>query len=276
MLNPVEHFWALSMQVQFYLVWLVLVAALAAFVGRRSSQRRRLRIAVTAIAAISAASWVWCLVETLHDQPVAYLDTSARIWEFGVGGLFALLGARLVPGRVLGAVVGWAGLAMIVSLGFLGDFDQWFPGVASLWPVAGTALVLVGANSASRGGVAVVLGSRPMVWLGGLAFGLYLWHWPLISALAILQNRRTFGIVEGVTIVLIALLASWVTKYGVEAPWQRWGRASAWAAITAALLVIGVGVSAFVGENRISSDLAAEDAARSSAPAVPACFCDVV
>ncbi|WP_170154385.1 acyltransferase family protein [Protaetiibacter intestinalis] len=244
-LNPVEHFWALSMQVQFYLVWLVLVAVLAAVVGRRSTAQRRMRLAVTAIAVVALASWAWCVVETLRDQPVAYLDTSARIWEFAVGGLLALLGARLVPGRVLGWIVGWFGLAMVVGLGFLGDFDPWFPGIASLWPVAGTALVLIGANAAA-GGAERLLGSRPFVWLGGLAFGLYLWHWPAISALAILQNRREFTVTDGLTIVLAALIASWVMKHAFEQPWQRWGRRTPWAAIVAAVLVVALGVGALV------------------------------
>lgn len=246
LLNPSEHFWALSMQVQFYLAWLLVVALLAFALRRGSSPTRRLRVATTTIAAITLASWSWSVVETLRDQPVAYLDTSARIWEFGVGGLLALLGARLVPDRLWGAILGWLGLAMVIGLGFIGDFDPWFPGIASVWPVLGTALVLVGANSGSRMGAHRVLGSKPGVWLGGLAFGLYLWHWPVISALAILQNRRTFTIEEGVIIVLSSLIASWVMKHALEQPWQKWGRRTPWGAVLAAVLAVALGATALV------------------------------
>lgn len=269
LLNPAEHFWALSMQVQFYLVWLALVAVLALGLRRGSSATRRLRAATTAIAALTLASWTWSVVETLRDQPIAYLDTSARIWEFGVGALLALLGARLVPNRLWGAVLGWLGLAMVVGLGFLGEFDPWFPGIASVWPVLGTALVLVGANSASPVGAHRLLGSRPAVWLGGLAFGLYLWHWPVISALAILQNRRTFTIEEGVTIVLASLIAAWVMKHVLEQPWQRWGQRTPWAAVIAIVLIAALGAGA-LGAAAIGRSRTASLASPSAPPSIPA------
>lgn len=266
LLNPAEHFWALSMQVQFYLVWLLVVALLAVGLRRGSTPRRRLRMATTVIAGITLASWTWSVVETLRDQPLAYLDTSARIWEFGAGALLALLGARLVPTPAWGAVLGWLGLAMVVGLGFLGDFDPWFPGIASVWPVLGTALVLVGANSGSRLGAHRLLGSGPAVWLGGLAFGLYLWHWPAISALAILQNRREFSLELGLTIVLGALIAAWVMKQVLEQPWQRWGRRTPWGAALAAVLIASLGAGAL----SVSPTLAHEPAAATAPSAAPA------
>ncbi len=270
LLNPAEHFWALSMQVQFYLVWLALVALLALGLRRGGSPARRLRMATTAIAAVTLASWAWSVVTTLRDQPLAYLDTSARIWEFGVGGLLALLGARLVPRPFWGAVLGWVGLAMVIGLGFLGDFDPWFPGIASVWPVVGTALVLVGANSATRLGAHRLLGSRPAVWLGGLAFGLYLWHWPVISALAILQNRRSFTAVEGITIVLAALIAAWVMKQVLEQPWQRWGRRVPWAAVAAAVLVAALGAGTLTASASVAPAVAAGPSLPAPVIAAPA------
>ncbi|MFT4029361.1 MAG: acyltransferase family protein [Protaetiibacter sp.] len=269
-LNPAEHFWALSMQVQFYLAWLVLVALLSWALRRGSTALRRRRIAVTAIAAVTSASWVWSLVETLQDQAHAYLDTSARIWEFGVGGLLALLGARLVPGRVWSVAIGWLGLAMVVGLGFLGDFDPWFPGIASLWPVAGTALVLLGANGGAALGAHRLLGSRPAVWLGGLAFGLYLWHWPVVSWLAILQNRREFSAVDGISIVLMSLIVAWFMKRLLEQPWQRWGRRTPWAAIVATAAVVVLGATSVLGSQTPAERAAATDPPTVSATDSPA------
>lgn len=246
-LNPVEHFWALSMQGQFYVIWLLLVAAVVAIThGTRQSPATRGRWAVAAIGSVGVASLAWAMVETLRNPDVAYVDTTARIWEFAAGGLLALLGGRLVPGRVLGSVLGWLGLAMIVGLGFLGDFDRWFPGFASLWPVAGTALVLVGAN-ARGAGAERLLGSAPLVWLGGLAFGLYLWHWPAISAFAILGDRREFGLVDGLVIVLVGLIASWLMKQLVERPVQFLARSpggtGAVVPAVAAVLVAALGAT---------------------------------
>ena len=261
LLNPAEHFWALSMQVQFYVAWLLVVGVLALGLRRGSTPQRRLRAATTVIAGVTLASWTWSVVETLRDQPLAYLDTSARIWEFGAGGLLALLGARLVPRAAWGAAISWLGLGMVVGLGFIGDFDPWFPGLASVWPVLGTALVLIGANSGSPLGAHRLLGSRPAVWLGGLAFGLYLCHWTVISALAILQNRRSFSLEEGITIVIASLIAAWVMKRVLEQPWQRWGRRAPWAAIVAAVLIAALGAGTLSASDTLALRVATASAA---------------
>ncbi|MDQ5808759.1 MAG: acyltransferase, partial [Actinomycetota bacterium] len=80
--SPVRHFWSLSVEEQFYLVWpLLIVAALLA--GRRWIP--------WTLGAVTAASFAWSLHETAADPAAAYFVTPTRAWEFGVGGLLALL-----------------------------------------------------------------------------------------------------------------------------------------------------------------------------------------
>lgn len=91
--SPVQHFWAMSIQGQFYLIWLAL-ALLATYVGARYAARPRLTVL---IALVTAVSFGCSVVMTWLDQPVAYFHTATRAWEFGVGGLVAA-GLIAAPG----------------------------------------------------------------------------------------------------------------------------------------------------------------------------------
>lgn len=91
--SPVQHYWALATQGQFYLAWPVLFASLA-FVARRMKVdfRGLAAAALLLLFAISLAYSVWL---TQHNQPVAYFSTFTRIWEFTIGGLLAIVIARI-------------------------------------------------------------------------------------------------------------------------------------------------------------------------------------
>src|SRR3954463_13198223 len=81
--SPVQHFWSLSAEEQFYLVWPVLILAAAAIGARRGRERR----VFAALAAVTAASFAYSVHKTGADPRAAYFVTSTRAWEFGAGGL---------------------------------------------------------------------------------------------------------------------------------------------------------------------------------------------
>ncbi|MEN3124145.1 acyltransferase family protein, partial [Janibacter sp. LM] len=78
------------------------------------------------------------------------------------------------------AGLGWVGLAAVVAGGFLLSSATAWPGYAALVPTLGSAAVIVSGFSSSPMGPGAVLSLRPMVWVGGLSYSLYLWHWPLL------------------------------------------------------------------------------------------------
>ena len=78
-LSPVQHFWSLSIQGQFYLLWPLLLALVVAVVARFS--RLTVRAAVLAASvAVLAVSFVYSVWITAADQAWAYFDTGARLW----------------------------------------------------------------------------------------------------------------------------------------------------------------------------------------------------
>jgi peptidoglycan/LPS O-acetylase OafA/YrhL len=138
--SPVTHYWSLSLEEQFYLVWPLL--AFAAFaVGLRWGRPKAAVLA--AFGVVVAGSLVYSIVETARVPSAAYFVTPARMWQLGLGGLLALVPA-LVHRRHAVAAVGW--VALLASVWFL-DEGSAVPGWITLVPVLGTAGVIWSGNA---------------------------------------------------------------------------------------------------------------------------------
>jgi hypothetical protein len=190
--------------------------------------RARIRSWLTAtLAVVFAGSLAFSMAFTATDQPFAYFHTGARIWEFAAGGLLAVVLPRLGGlGERLGIVrtplafaAGWAGLSLRVSCGLVLRVSSQFPGVAALWPVVGAILVIVAAGAGGRWGSGRLLGSRPFVLVGGVAYAIYLWHWPvLVFARVGLGHEGPLDPTAGLTVLAVSFALALVTTRIVERP----------------------------------------------------------
>ncbi|MFO1378455.1 MAG: acyltransferase family protein [Steroidobacteraceae bacterium] len=226
--SPTQHYWALSAQAQFYFLWPFLIA-LCAVVARRSGIKFR-RVAAVAVGAILTVSLAYSVYLTHVNQPFAYFHTFARVWEFAIGALLALTARRLrfpVSVRVL---LGWVGVLAILACGLLFQVSQVFPGYAALWPTLAAVLVLVSGSTGSSCGVDRVLGSRPLVYLGGISYSLYLWHFPLLIFCRIYTEPRPISFAMGIGVLIGSIVLAVATERWVERPARRSGgeREAAW------------------------------------------------
>lgn len=212
--SPVQHYWAMSIQGQFYLIWLVLFVAV--MLVARSSFRRGLVLAVTAVVVLSFGYSIYL---TALDQPVAYFHTATRTWQFGAGSLVALAMTAVRPlSGAVAWVLGWVGLLAIVSCGLLLSVGSSFPGWIALWPVLGAVLLLAADSSTARWSAGRLLASRPLVSLGSVSYAIYLWHWPLLVFYLVLTRQQRVGLVEGALIIAASILLAYVSTSLVERP----------------------------------------------------------
>ena len=228
--TPVQHFWSLSVEEQFYLGWplLFLVAALVAVtVRRRTGQAgdvqqarqaetaRGHRVLIVLAAAVVAGS-LWYSVYYTHANPSgAYFVTTTRIWELGLGGLIALLPERLSTRVSRFGLLGWAGLGLVIASAFVLSGTVAFPGVLALLPAGGAAALILGGSAAARFGPSRVTSTRPMVFTGGISYSLYLWHWPVIVLWTTWRGHAA-GVIAGPAIIGVSVVLSWLTKVWVE------------------------------------------------------------
>ena len=172
--NPLLHTWSLAVEEQFYLLWPCLIA-LGLLVLR---SKRALRGMIAVLTVVSFACSV-CLTE--HHRVFAFYELPTRAWEFGIGGLAAMLphGALKLP-RQLVLAMGWLGAGVVLGSSVVVTSSMPFPGWIALLPVLGTAITLIAGAEQPHRGVGVVFDAAPLQYLGALSYSWYLWHWPFL------------------------------------------------------------------------------------------------
>ncbi|MDP2710829.1 MAG: acyltransferase family protein [Solirubrobacteraceae bacterium] len=213
--SPVQHFWSLSAEEQFYVLWPLLIVA-AAWTATR---RKRAAISATLVT-VTGLSLLYSITETASNPAAAYFVTPTRAWEFGAGGLLALLGARAqLPDRSR-ALLSWAGLAAIMYAAIFYSTETPFPGSAALVPILGALAVMHAGMPQARWAPSRMLQIAPAQFLGGISYSVYLWHWPLLVFIPFVVIDPN-PIAKGIAVVVLTVLAAWATKELVEDPVRR-------------------------------------------------------
>ena len=216
--SPLRHTWSLAIEEQFYIVWPLILALLL----RCDARRPRVGSLVAAIGRRP------CCARLLHD-PVdpnrAYYGTDTRVHQILLGSLLACLlqrrrvAARPAPDLAWAGVLGLTGLVCAAAVGAR-PVGHLLPGwVGDRRSADGPRDRRRRVLRRSHPGTA--LSWRPLVAVGVISYGLYLWHWPII----VWVQRGTFGI-EGTGVLTVVrlglmLLAAVVSYRLVERPVRR-------------------------------------------------------
>ena len=226
--SPLQHYWSLSVEEQFYLVWPLLVLLLclyAAWRARRSAGARSLGprvrdLGVSPLVVIVGVSFAYSVSFSTTDPVSAYFSPFTRAWELGFGALVACLSTRLILLKPsVQALMSWAGLAAVVVAALVFDATTVFPGYAAAVPVVGTAALLAGGLRAASWGPQWLLSVRPMRLVGDWSYSLYLWHWPVLIIVSEAWKPAVGWL--GVLVIAAVVPLSAATYYFVENPFRR-------------------------------------------------------
>lgn len=229
--KPLLHLWSLSVEEQFYLVWPFVMMWAAAV-------RARMVPIILGIAVASFAADV--VIVDFYSPNAAFYLPFTRFWELMLGAAVCALGTRATrrTGRTASTlaagclVIIVASVAVPIALQPDGSSPPWW----NLLPTLATAGLM--ATAAGTWPARALLGVKPMVWLGKISYPLYLWHWPLLSFLAI----GTFGessVAARIAAVAAALALAQVTYVFVERPIRFGAHPERWVPrLAAALLAV--------------------------------------
>jgi peptidoglycan/LPS O-acetylase OafA/YrhL len=242
--SPVQHFWAMSIQGQFYILWPTVVFGLA-LLARRVLKTTFKTTLTAMLLSVFTASMAYSIYLTSTNQAFAYFHTFTRVWEFALGGIVAVLGSQIVLRKSISFIIGWVGLIAIVSCGIVLQVSTVFPGYAALWPTLAAIFIILAGNNGGSLGVHKFLSLKPLIKLGNLSYALYLWHWPILVFYFIISGKETVSLTHGILILLASIVLSCFTTYIVEKPIRtmqktspKWKRGSAVAACMIPVVLI--------------------------------------
>jgi len=213
--SPVQHYWSLAVEEQFYFVWPILVLVAVLVAARLGVRRKAALLASLALVAVPSLLLAGHMATAEPER--AYFVTTVRMWEFAIGALVAILATRLdrMP-RSLAISLAWGGLALVLYSARAYNAAMTWPGYHALLPTVGAGLFIAGGVAAGNRGPVALIGNRFMLFIGYLTYSLYLWHWPLL-----IVAREHFGGISvpvGLLIVASSIVPAWLTFHLVENP----------------------------------------------------------
>lgn len=222
--SPFRHMWSLGIEEQYYLVFpLILFGLLALF------RRRLTNISlILAGGAVLSGLLMAALFDPQVDPSRVYFGTDTRAQELLVGATAAAL-VHLSPSflrrqrlpRVVPLTIGLLGLGgLLVAFGTVHDYDAWlyrggFFGLSVL-----AAVLIVSVTEVDHTPIGKLLSLKPLVWIGVISYGLYLWHWPI--DVFVNTNRTGLRGTPQTLLLLVAPFAIAIPSYLlVERPIRR-------------------------------------------------------
>ena len=202
------HSWSICLEEQFYFLFPLLLII--------TRNWKTSRVATFLIFTIIASL---ALAEVMIDNSPwrAFYMLPTRTWEFAIGAILAIGIFPKIKSAWLRNAGILVGLLMIIGASIYFDSTWRFPGMFALFPCIGAALIIHGGNGGGLTGL--LLGSRPLVFLGRISYSVYLWHWPMMVSLSYLADHR-LSFFARLSVVFASILIGALSWRYIELPFR--------------------------------------------------------
>lgn len=202
------HTWSLAVEEQFYIFLPLVMLVLA----------KRTQSLFWVVSALLGISLIFCILVTRTSPTATFFLFPFRAWELLTGVVLAIYRQKHAVSWRVHPILSWAGIALIVGSIVLMPAGDYFPGALALFPVLGTALLIMNGKDPNLVNRAL---SHPVpVFFGLISYSLYLWHWPVMTLSKYVSDGDQSVLERGALIGLSILLA-WASWRYVETPFRR-------------------------------------------------------
>lgn len=214
--SPIQHYWSLSIEEQFYLIW----PAIFLLTGYLNILRINRRVFLGLIAFLSLLSSLY--LSEISSSPI-FFDSISRVWEIALGALCALIGWRKSSNIVLELTC----IGTLLAAALLINQSMQWPRLTTL-PVVALTCILLARKVPSE---TYSFLSNPLAqYIGDLSFLLYLWHWPIL--IIVKSQNQIFGITQAVLVFIVTLVLSIAVHHLFENPLRRANFLIGWPRLT--------------------------------------------
>jgi peptidoglycan/LPS O-acetylase OafA/YrhL len=210
-IKPLLHTWSLAVEEQYYILFPIFLM----FTWRLGIKWVLILLSIVFFISLGIAQW-----GAYNSPTAAFFLLPTRGWELlvGVFAAFYLKHNMYLKSLFLNQILSLLGLGMIVYSIIAFDESTPFPSLYALIPTIGTGLIIL--SSTKQTVVHSLLGSKVLVGLGLISYSAYLWHQPLLAALAFnmpFEERYFYKIL----VILITLALAYLSYKFIEGPFRN-------------------------------------------------------
>ena len=227
--SPLTHLWFCGVQMQFYLVWPLILMMLCS-----KTRSRNTAIGVTITFMLISTAAMALMFDPMADTSRIYYGTDARAAELLCGALAAIAAPRLremlsgdarTPGASKGiskvnvVSVAWLAVVIVGAFTLTGENPLLYRGGFLLLALLTGLLIICVQNTECI--VRRLLSVKPLVWLGQRSFSVYLVHYPLLLLMNPATRTTRIAWWEQVLQLVLILAVAEVFYRLVERPWSH-------------------------------------------------------
>jgi len=222
-----QHTWSLAVELQFYLIWPIILLTILKYFGKKNIARIALGIAMISGVTLFIVS---LSLDQANAKQISHIYFGTDTHSLGLF-LGSALAVSWIPQNLGGAITKRAqdvidGIGVVGLLGLISIFlfiDQSNANLYRLaFPLAGIfgCLVIISlVHPASR--FAPIISTAPFRWVGQRSYGIYIWHWVIfqVTRPSVDLSGQTWALYLARVLLVLALAD--ISLRWVEIPFRQ-------------------------------------------------------